>query len=137
MSSAEIARRMGDVSARTVTNRIDLLIEHGIINIRSIVNPDMIGYLVLADVFIEVDPGKVRRVANTLADFPQITYVVCATGDTDIIISVRARSINELYAFVTEVLGQIHGVRHTQTYPLPINLKSNTTWLPPDIFNDD
>ena len=33
ISSAEIARRLGDISARTVTNRIDLLTEQGIINI--------------------------------------------------------------------------------------------------------
>ncbi len=32
ISSAEIARQLGDVSARTVTNRINALIEQGIIN---------------------------------------------------------------------------------------------------------
>jgi Lrp/AsnC family transcriptional regulator for asnA, asnC and gidA len=137
MSSAEIARRLGDVSARTVTNRIDVLTEHGIINIRSIVNPEMVGYGVLADVFIKVDPGKLRIVAESLAEFPQISYLACATGDTDIIISVRARSINELYSFVIEVLGKIPGVHHTETYPLPLNIKSITTWMPPDIFEDD
>ena len=137
MSSAEISRRLGDVSPRTITKRIDLLIKHGIINIRSIVNPEMVGYGVLADVFIEVDPGKIREVAHTLADFPQVTYVVCATGDTDIIISVRAHTINELYAFVTEVLVGISGVRHTETYPLPINMKSSATWFPPNVFSED
>lgn len=137
MSSAEIARRLGDVSARTVSNRIDVLTEHGIINIRSIVNPEMVGYGVLADVFIKVDPGKLRIVTESIAEFPQISYLACATGDTDIIISVRARNINELYSFVIEVLGKIPGVHHTETYPLPLNIKSNTTWMPPDIFEDD
>ena len=136
VGKTEIARRLGDVSARTVTNRIDVLTEHGIINIRSIVNPEMVGYCVIADVFIEVEPGKVRLVAEHLAEFPQISYLVCATGDTDIIISIRARDIEELYSFVTEVVGQISGVRHTETYPLPLNLKSNATWLPPNVFED-
>ena len=40
MPSAEIARRLGDVSARTVTNRINQLTKHGIINVRAVVNPE-------------------------------------------------------------------------------------------------
>ena len=43
MPSAEIARRLGDVSARTVTNRIEALTRKGIINIRAVVNPKMVG----------------------------------------------------------------------------------------------
>ena len=136
MSSAEIARQLGNVSARTVTNRIDVLTEHGIINIRSIVNPEAVGYGVLADVFIEVEPGKVRTVAEQLADFPHISYIACATGDTDIIISVRSRNINDLFDFVIETLGKIPGVRHTQTYPLPLKIKNMTTWIPPNVLND-
>jgi Lrp/AsnC family transcriptional regulator for asnA, asnC and gidA len=137
MSSAEIARRLGDVSARTVKNRIDVLTEKGIINIRSIVNPEVVGYGVLADVFVEVDPGKVREVAEILAKFSQISYIACATGDTDIIISIRARNIKELYNFVIEVLGKIPGVRHTKTYPLPLNIKTIATWMPPFVIGDD
>jgi len=134
MSSAEISRQLGDASARTVTNHIDKLIENGIINIRSILDPEMVGYGVLADVFIEVEPGTVQIVAEHLAELPEISYLACATGDTDIIISIRARSINELYNFVIEELGKIKGVRHTETYPLPLNIKANDSWLPPDAF---
>jgi len=137
MSNAEIARRLGDVSARTVTNRIDILTEQGIINIRSIVNPEIVGYGVLADVFIEVDPGKVSDVVKTLADFPQISYLACAIGDKEILISVRARDIKELYDFVIEVLGKIPGVRHTETVPLPLKIKTIATWMPPGVIEDD
>ena len=137
MSSAEVSRKLGDVSARTVTKRIEVLTEHGIINIRSIVNPEAVGYGVLADVFIEVEPGTLRSVADQLAELSQISYLVCATGDTDIIISIRARSIDEFYNFVIEVLGKIPGVRHTETYPLPFSMKSNATWLPPDAFDSE
>lgn len=136
MSSAEIARQLGDVSARTVTNRIDVLTEQGIINIRSIVDPEVVGFGVLADVFIEVKPGHVRSVAEHLANLPQISYAACATGDTDVIVSVRARDIHELYDFVIETLGKIPGVRHTHTIPLALKLKSIHTWLPPGVLED-
>jgi Lrp/AsnC family transcriptional regulator for asnA, asnC and gidA len=133
MSSAEIARRLGHVSARTVTNRIDTLIEQGIINICSIVNPDVLEYCVLADVFIKTQPGLLRQIANKVAELPQVSYVVCATGDTDIIISVRAHTIEEMYDFVIEKIGKIHGVIHTQTYLLPLVLKDNISWMPPGV----
>ena len=132
MSSAEIARQLRNVSARTVNNRIDILTKHGIINIRGVVNPEKVGYCVLADVFIQVEPGTVREVTNFLSALPQISYLACATGETDIIISIRATNIRELYDFVTEVIGKIPNVRHTETFPLPLNLKTNATWLPPE-----
>ena len=135
MPSAEIARRLGGVSARTVTNRIEALIKKGVINVRAIVNPEMVGYSVMADVFIEVEPGRVRDVANQVAGFPQVSYVACATGDSDVSISLRVRSIDELFNFVTEKLGTITGVRRTQSYLLPLKLKDLDTWLPPDVVD--
>jgi len=135
ISSAEIARQIEDITARTVNNRIEALQESGIINIRSIVNPEKTGYPILADVFIEVEPSKIREVANAISDFPEISYLACATGDVDIIVSVRASSIQELYEFVIENLSNIPGVRHTETYLLPLNLKTNASWLPPDILD--
>lgn len=134
MTSAEISRRLGDISARTVSNRIDKLTKNGIVDIRAIVDPEMVGYGVLADVFIQVEPGHMRSVAEHLAGMPQISYAACATGDADVIISVRARNINELYDFVIETIGAVPGVRHTNTIPLPYKLKSVVRWLPPDVL---
>ncbi len=71
MPSTVIARNLGNVSARTVSNRINTLIENGIINVRAVVNPEKVGYGVMADVFVEVEPGKVRAVAQQAAEFPQ------------------------------------------------------------------
>lgn len=133
MTSAEIARRLGDVSARTVTNRIETLRQHGIINVVAIVNPEKVGYSVMADVFIEVEPGQVRAVAEKTAEFPQVTYVACATGESDVSISLRVRSIEELFEFTTERLGKIPGVRRTQTYLLPLKIKDLDSWMPPGV----
>jgi Lrp/AsnC family transcriptional regulator for asnA, asnC and gidA len=130
MSSAEIARRLGGVPPRTISHRVEGLIARDIINVRAIVNPVALGYHVLADVFIEVEPGSVRKVAETVAGFPQVSYVACAAGETDVSISLRVRSIEELFDFVTDQLGRIPGVRRTQTHLLPAKLKDIDTWLP-------
>ena len=136
MPSAEIARRLGKITARTVTNRINALTENGIINIRAIINPENVGYNVMADVFIDVEPGHVRDVAERVAEFPQVSYVACATGETDVSISLRVRSIEELFNFITEELGALSGVRRTQSFILPLKLKDLDTWLPPGVIDN-
>lgn len=137
MPSAEIARRLGNVSSRTVNNRIKAMTEGGFINIRAVVNPEAIGYGVLADIYLEVEPGRVREIAELVAKFPQATYVACATGDSDVSISLRVRTIEELFHFVDQKLGKIPGVRRTQSYVLPLKLKDLDTWLPPDVLDSE
>jgi Lrp/AsnC family transcriptional regulator for asnA, asnC and gidA len=132
MPSAEIARRLGNVSSRTVNNRIQALTEQGIIDIRAVVNPEAVGYGVLADIYLEVEPGRVREIAELVAEFPQATYVACATGNSDVSISLRVRTIEELFHFVDQKLGKIPGVRRTHSYVLPLKLKDLDTWLPPN-----
>jgi DNA-binding Lrp family transcriptional regulator len=134
MSSAEIARRLGDVPSRTVSYRIDHLIERGIISVKAIVNPPALGYNVLADVFLEVEPGRVRAVADRVASFPQVSYVACATGESDVSITVRVRNNEELFNFVTDQLSGIPGVRRTQTHLLPVMIKDIDSWLPPELI---
>jgi Lrp/AsnC family transcriptional regulator for asnA, asnC and gidA len=131
MSSTEIAERLGDTSARTVNNRIKALTKEGIINIRAVVNPEKVGYFVLADVYIEVEPGLAREVGYKLAKFQEISYVACVVGDVDVSCSVRSRTIPELFDFVEGELAKIKGVRRTQTYVLPYMIKEIDTWLPP------
>lgn len=135
MSSAEIARRLGTVPSRTVSHRIDTLIAKGIISVKALVNPPALGYNVLADVFLEVEPGRVREVADIVASFPQVSYVACATGESDVSISVRVHNNEELFNFVTDKLSEIPGVRRTQTHLLPVMLKDIDSWLPPELLS--
>lgn len=133
--SAEIARKLGNVSSRTVNNRIKALTEEGFIDIRAVVNPEAVGYGVLADIYLEVEPGRVREIAELVAEFPQATYVACATGNSDVSISLRVRTIEELFHFVDQKLGKIPGVRRTHSYILPLKLKDLDTWLPPNVLD--
>ena len=131
MPSTEIAERLGDISARTVNNRIRVLTKAKIISVRAVIDPEKVGYGVLADVYVEVEAGQVREVAYKIADFPEVSYVACVAGAVDVSVSARARTITELYDFVEGRLGKIPGVRRTQTYILPLKIKDLDTWLPP------
>ncbi len=131
MSCTEIARRIGHVSERSVRYRIERLIKEGIIRISAVVSPKSVGFPVTADVFIEVEPGRIMDVARRLRDLECVSYVACSTGATDVSAQIVARNNDELYGFVTQVIAQVPGVRKTTTVLLPIVLKDVYQWSIP------
>ncbi len=130
MSSAEIARRLTQ-PVRTIRYRLDRLLQGGSVQIKPILNPADFGYEILADVLIETETGRVMQVAQTIARFPEVSYVACATGDRDVSAQVVARTVESLYQFITDVLHAVPGVRRTQTVLLPHKLKDVYEWQPP------
>ncbi len=131
MSCAEIARRIGGISERAVRYRIARLVREGVIRVSAIPNPKALGYPVVADVMIEVEPGRIHEVAEKLREYECVSYVACSTGDRDVSIQVVARDNAELYRFVTEAVSQVPGVRRTETYLVPIILKDVYEWRIP------
>jgi Lrp/AsnC family transcriptional regulator for asnA, asnC and gidA len=101
MPSAEIARRLG-VAERTVRARINRLVEDGIVKLVAIVNPSALGYDVTADIFLEVEPGRLEEVAQQLVAMEEVAYVGLTTGERDISIQVFLPSVDALYRFITE-----------------------------------
>ena len=132
MSNAEIARCIGDISVRTVGIRIKRLIKAEVIDIKAIVNRQTLGYLVLADIFIDVEPGKVAEIAQILSEMEAISYVGIVTGDSDLSIQVQQPSIKCLQDFVINKLHSIPGVRKTKTYIIAETLKLSYNWRVPE-----
>jgi Lrp/AsnC family transcriptional regulator, regulator for asnA, asnC and gidA len=137
MSCADIAREVGGITERTVRYRLDRLIAEKVITVSAIVDPKALGYPVVADVFIEVEPGQVQDLAYKLAGYEIVTYVACATGERDISVQIVAKDNQELYRFVTEVIGRIPGVRRTTTSIVPLVIKDDAHWrIPETLFKD-
>lgn len=132
MSCADIARDIGGITERTVRYRLERLLEERVISISAIINPRALGFPVIADVFIEVEPGQVEDLAKKLAEFETVTYVACATGERDISIQMVARDNQELFRFVADVIGRIQGVRRTTTSIVPLVVKDEAHWHIPD-----
>jgi Lrp/AsnC family transcriptional regulator for asnA, asnC and gidA len=136
MTCAEIARRVSDgtahpVSERAVRYRIERMIKRGILHVGAIVNPRALGYPVVADVMIEVEPGHVPEVARQMATYDCVSYAACSTGERDVSIQVVAHDNRELYDFVTNIVGNVPGVRKTTTYLVPFILKDVYQWRVP------
>ncbi len=128
--SAEIARKLG-IAERTVRARIDRLVQDGVVHLAAIVNPRAVGYEITADVFLEVELGKVQRVADEVSQVDEVCYVGLTTGDRDISLQVHAPSIDALYDFVSERLNRIPGVLRSKTFVIPRVSKQLPDWRLP------
>lgn len=129
MPAAEIARRLGEgVSERTVRYRIDRMVKEGLITLSAIPNPRLLGYQIVADVFLEVEPSQINQVAQLLSQQDRVSYVACSIGEKDVSIQVVARDLADFYAYVTEVIGKLPGVRKTTSSIVPIILKDLHQW---------
>ena len=103
----------------------------GVIRVSAVADPKALGYPVLADVFIEVEPGQIMTVAHRMTEFDCVTYVACSTGASDLSIQIVAPDNAGLYRFVTEVVANVAGVRKTTTVLLPLVLKDVYQWAIP------
>jgi DNA-binding Lrp family transcriptional regulator len=57
--------------------------------------------------------------------------VGCSIGDTDLGIQIVAKTNEELYGFITDVVGKIPGVQKTTTMIVPIIMKDIYQWAIP------
>lgn len=128
--SADIARHLG-IAERTVRARIERLVQDEVVQLAAIVNPRAIGYRVTADVFLEVELGRVQDVAERVSEVDEVCYVSLTTGDRDISLQVHAPSIDALYDFVSETLNRIPGVLRSKTYVIPRVSKQLPDWRLP------
>jgi len=131
MPASEMARRIGGISERVIRYRIERIVKEGYIQISAITNPKSLGYAVTADVFLEVESGAILDVAKKTSEYDCVSYVACSIGESDISIQVVGHDTDEVYQFVTEIIGKIPGVRKTTTSIVPLVLKDVYQWRIP------
>lgn len=132
MNAAEIARRLGEnISERAIRYRIQRMLDENVIHICAIANPHALGFLVVADVFIEVEPGQTTDVARNLAAHESVSYAACSIGERDISVQVVGRDNAEIYRIITDFIGRLPGVRKVTTSIVPVTLKDVYQWRIP------
>lgn len=129
----EIARSIGNITERSVRYRLERLTRDGAIQVCGIINPKSVGFLVAADVFLEVDSDSILEVAQKMTEYESVSYVACGIGETDVSVQVLGHSNEEIYQFITEVIGKVPGVRKTTTSIVPLVLKDVYQWRVPNI----
>ena len=105
-----------------VYSRIKRMIKLGYIEGYTVkVNEEMLGWEVLAIIGINAESKKRDAVYDTLFKMPEIREVHEVTGRYDFIVFLKAKSIEDLHALITDKVGVIDGVNYTETF---ISLRS-------------
>jgi Lrp/AsnC family transcriptional regulator for asnA, asnC and gidA len=110
----EIARKIG-VSERTVRARARRMGDDGVLRIIAFADPVRLGHSVLALVLIRVDTRGHDEVVETVASWPEVSYVSSLVGRADLYIQVMCRDNDELWRLVTQRLRALDGVIETET----------------------
>ena len=116
-----IARKLG-ISEGTVRARLKRLKEAGILQIRALINPDVLENQQLVIVAIRVAESKLlERKAEELSRLSNVLSVSIASGRYDLIAEVLLDSNRGLVRFLTEELSTIEGILASESF---IMLKS-------------
>jgi DNA-binding Lrp family transcriptional regulator len=104
LSFREIARRTG-LSVVTVAARIRELEKQGVIQgYTAILNPQKLGYDLVAIIELVISRGKLLDVQREIAKNPNVYGVYDVTGASDAIIIARFKNREELSKFVKSLL---------------------------------
>ncbi|ABM79975.1 Lrp/AsnC family transcriptional regulator [Hyperthermus butylicus] len=113
-SIRELAREL-KLAASTVHTRLSKLVKAGVIR-RFTVLPDydVLGYTVTVLILMQVEGGRIVEVGEYLAKSPNVIAVYDITGDYDLAVVAKFRSVSELDKFIKAV-NKLPAVKRTVT----------------------
>lgn len=102
------------LSRNTVQARLVKLEQRALGSSERRIDPDVLGYPLLAFVTTAVTQRKLDAVAEALADIPEVVEVHGLSGETDLLVRVVARDADDLYRIAGKILDS-DGVERTNT----------------------
>lgn len=123
LSVPKLSRRI-NVNASVVYSRIKRLVRRSLIRRFTVeVNEEALGYAVTAIIGLNIDSKLRDGILEELLSLDGVREVSEVTGRFDLVVVVKARSLDELHEVVSARLGRINGVLHTETF---IEMKKQT-----------
>ena len=123
----QIATELG-VSEAAVRARTNRLVERGILQIVGVTDPLKLGFHQQAMIGIRCERDRLIDVADAVAAFPEVDYVVITAGTYDLLIEVVCEDNAALLDFLAERLRAIDGVRDTETFVYLRMVKQTYQW---------
>src|SRR5918911_1376347 len=106
-----------NVNASVVYSRIKRLLKRGLIKkFTIIINDEALGFTVRSLTGINMDSKLRDNVLNELFKIPEVREVAEVTGRFDILVTMTARSLDEIHQLISEKVGHIEGVQKTETF---------------------
>jgi Lrp/AsnC family transcriptional regulator for asnA, asnC and gidA len=124
---AQIAKQLG-VSTGTVRQRFHRLVDEGILQIVAITNPLLMGFATMAQIGVKADVNRLEEIADEIAKFDEVIYLVLVTGSYDLHVEVVCRDKTHLLNFLSKKLHAVEGVKEAETFMYLRIAKENYGW---------
>jgi Lrp/AsnC family transcriptional regulator for asnA, asnC and gidA len=113
-SYAAIGQAVG-LSEAAVRQRVQKLIDSGVMQIVAVTDPMQIGFARQAMVGVSCT-GDVEAIAAKLAGIPEVDYLVITAGSWDILCEVVVEDDDHLLRLINRSIRSIDGVDRTETF---------------------
>ncbi len=108
-----LAREVG-LSEAAVRHRVQRLLDTGVMQIVAVTDPLQLGLHRQAMILIKVD-GDVREVAEHLAAFDEVDYLVLTAGSVDLLAEVLVHDDDALLELLNDRIRKVPGVVGTES----------------------
>jgi Lrp/AsnC family transcriptional regulator for asnA, asnC and gidA len=123
---AAIGKAVG-LSEAAVRQRVQRLLESGVMQIVAVTDPLTVGFPRQAMVGIKVE-GDVDPIAEQLAGMVEVDYVVITAGSFDLLVEIVCENDDHLLDTVNKRIRAIPGVRATESFVYLKLRKQTYTW---------
>ena len=113
-SYASIGQAVG-LSEAAVRQRVQKLVDSGVMQIVAVTDPTQIGFARQAMVGISVS-GDIEAVASKLAQIPEVDYLVVTAGSWDILAEIVVEDDDHLLQVVNRNIRSLDGVERTESW---------------------
>jgi Lrp/AsnC family transcriptional regulator for asnA, asnC and gidA len=103
------------LSEAAVRQRVQRLIDSGVMQIVGVTDPKMVGFGRQAMIGLTVE-GDTRKIADAVAALDEVVYVVLTAGSLDVLVEVVVEDDERLLELLNNKIRSIDGVRDTQTF---------------------
>ena len=126
-SFAQIAGTLG-VSPGMIRQRYNRMVEDGVLQVVAITNPMLMGFTTMAQIGVKVNVHRLQEIADHIAAFEEVIYLVLLTGSYDLFVEVICRDRSHLLDFLTNKLHSVEGVKEAETFIYLRIAKETYTW---------
>ena len=110
----QIAPAVG-LSEAAVRQRVQRLIDTGVMQIVGVTDPKMVGFGRQAMIGLSVE-GDTRKIGDAVAALDEVIYVVLTAGSLDLLVEVVVEDDEGLLDLLNNKIRTIEGVRDTETF---------------------
>ena len=123
----DIASDLG-ISEASVRRRAKRLMDQGVLQIVGIAEPQFMGWNAAGMVGVTIRAGEIEAAAEQIAAFPEVSYLIMASGVFDLFVDVFCEDLDHFVAFLNEKLQMVPGVERTETFMILKMYKLSYRW---------